>query len=73
MGAPRRVPDPRVSDQDAAVKYRGVPEAGAEFFSVGARRAYQLAEAGDLPTVRIGGRLRVPVGADGGLIREVTR
>ena len=40
-----------------------VPEAGKRYFNLGRNSAYAAAERGDLPTVRIGRLLRVPVRA----------
>ena len=40
-----------------------VPEAGRKYFGLGRNSAYAAAERGDLPTVRIGRLLRVPVRA----------
>ncbi|MEX2628656.1 MAG: helix-turn-helix domain-containing protein [Tistlia sp.] len=40
-----------------------VPEAGREFLNVSERRAYQLAEEGVIPTVRVGRKLIVPIAA----------
>jgi hypothetical protein len=38
-----------------------VPEAGRRYFGLGKNAAYRAAEAGQIPTVRVGGLLRVPV------------
>jgi hypothetical protein len=40
-----------------------VPEAGRKYFNLGRNSSYSAAERGDLPTVRIGKILRVPVRA----------
>jgi len=40
-----------------------VPEAGARYFGLSRNSAYQAAKAGQLPTIRIGRKLRVPVRA----------
>ncbi len=40
-----------------------VPEAGRRYFSMSRNASYQAAERGDIPTVRIGRLLRVPVAA----------
>ncbi|MCT8999214.1 helix-turn-helix domain-containing protein [Chelativorans intermedius] len=38
-----------------------VPEAGAIFFNLGRNAAYEAAKRGDIPTIRVGGIIRVPV------------
>jgi hypothetical protein len=38
-----------------------VPEAGRRYFGISRGAAYAAAERGDLPTIRIGRLLRVPV------------
>ncbi len=38
-----------------------VPEAGRLFFGLARNAAYDAAKAGDIPTVKIGGRIMVPV------------
>jgi hypothetical protein len=40
-----------------------VPEAGKRYFNLGRNSAYAAAERGDLPTIKIGRLLRVPVRA----------
>ena len=40
-----------------------VPEAGKRYFNLGRNAAYAAAERGDLPTIKIGRLLRVPVRA----------
>jgi len=40
-----------------------VPEAGRLYFSFGRNASYDAARRGDIPTVRIGRLLRVPVAA----------
>jgi hypothetical protein len=42
-------------------KTMSVPDAGAVFFGLGRNAAYRAAKRGDIPTVRIGGRILVPV------------
>jgi hypothetical protein len=48
---------------DAARKTLSVPEAGREYFDLGRNAAYAAASRGDIPTIRIGKLLRVPVKA----------
>jgi hypothetical protein len=38
-----------------------VPEAGAVFFDMGRNASYDAAKSGDIPTIRVGGLIRVPV------------
>jgi hypothetical protein len=40
-----------------------VPEAGRRYFGLGRVSSYEAAERGDIPTIRIGRLLRVPVRA----------
>jgi hypothetical protein len=38
-----------------------VPDAGRLFFNLARNAAYEAAKGGDIPTIRIGGRIMVPV------------
>jgi hypothetical protein len=38
-----------------------VPDAGREYFNLGRNASYEAARRGDIPTIRIGRLLRVPV------------
>ena len=38
-----------------------VPDAGAIFFGLSKNGAYEAARRGDIPTIKVGGRLMVPV------------
>jgi hypothetical protein len=38
-----------------------VPEAGRRYFDLGRNASYEAAKRGDLPTIKIGRLLRVPV------------
>jgi Helix-turn-helix domain len=40
-----------------------VPEAGKKYFGLGRNAAYSAAERGEIPTIKIGRLLRVPVRA----------
>jgi hypothetical protein len=40
-----------------------VPEAGRRYFKLGRNASYEAAKRGDIPTIRIGKLLRVPVRA----------
>jgi Helix-turn-helix domain len=44
-------------------KTLSVPEAGREYFDLSRNAAYAAAKRGDIPTIRIGKLLRVPVRA----------
>lgn len=38
-----------------------VPAAGAVFYGLGRNASYDAAKSGDIPTIRVGGLIRVPV------------
>lgn len=42
-------------------KTLSVPEAGRRYFELGRNASYDAARRGDLPTIRIGRLLRVPI------------
>lgn len=42
-------------------KTLSVPEAGREYFGLSKNGAYEAARRGDIPTIRVGRLLRVPV------------
>ena len=46
---------------DETPKTLSVPEAGRRYFDLAKNAAYEAARRGDIPVIRIGGRLRVPV------------
>jgi hypothetical protein len=46
---------------DETAKTVSVPEAGKRYFGISKNAAYAAAARGELPVIRIGGRLRVPV------------
>jgi hypothetical protein len=46
---------------DEAEKTLSVPVAGRRYFDLGKNASYTAAARKELPTIRIGGRLRVPV------------
>ena len=48
---------------DSRPKTITVPEAGAEYFGLSRNAAYAAAQRGDIPTIKIGRLLRVPVRA----------
>jgi hypothetical protein len=45
------------------VKTLSVPEAGKRYFGLSAQGSYSAAARGDLPIIRLGRRLRVPIRA----------
>jgi len=46
---------------DAEPKTLTVPEAGRRYFSLGRNASYEAARRGELPVIKIGRLLRVPV------------
>jgi hypothetical protein len=48
---------------NAAIQTLSVPKAGRDYFDLGRNAAYAAAKRGDIPTIRIGKLLRVPVRA----------
>lgn len=38
-----------------------VPDAGRLFFGLARNAAYDAAKSGDIPTIKVGGKIRVPV------------
>ena len=50
-----------VAVMDAQPKTLTVPEAGRRYFDLGRNASYEAARRGDIPTIRIGRLLRVPV------------
>ncbi len=50
-----------------------VPEAGRRYFGLSQNGSYVAAARGDIPTIRIGGRLRVPIAAMERLLENVCR
>jgi hypothetical protein len=42
-------------------KTLSVPHAGKQYFDLGRNASYDAARRGEIPVIRIGGRLRVPV------------
>tara|TARA_Y100001934_G_C12218575_1_gene709621 strand:- start:127 stop:423 length:297 start_codon:yes stop_codon:yes gene_type:complete len=49
-----------------------VPEAGSQYFGISRSSAYQAAHRGEIPTIRIGKLLRVPVAALDAIFEEAT-
>jgi hypothetical protein len=54
-------------------KTLSVPQAGREYFGLGRNASYEAARRGDLPTIKIGRLLRVPVVALERKLREAGR
>ncbi len=48
---------------DTKPKTISVPEAGRIYFDIGRDASYEAARRGDIPTIKIGKLLRVPVAA----------
>jgi len=48
---------------DEKPKTMSVPAAGKEYFDLGKNASYAAAARGEIPVIRIGSRLRVPVAA----------
>jgi len=53
----------RESRRDEPCKTMSVPEAGRAYFGLGRYSSYDAARRGDIPTIKIGRLLRVPVEA----------
>ena len=43
------------------VKTMSVPSAGKLYYDLGRNGSYEAAKRGDIPVIKVGGRLRVPV------------
>ena len=54
---------PLTDDVLAARKTISVPEAGRTFYDLGKRASYEAAQRGDIPVIKVGRKLRVPVAA----------
>jgi hypothetical protein len=50
-----------VVEMDPGPKTMTVPEAGRVYFALGRNASYEAARRGDIPTIKIGRLLRVPV------------
>jgi hypothetical protein len=57
--------DPPVYDTPLTLT---VPEAGKRYFNLSRNAAYDAAERGDIPTIRVGRLLRVPIKAMNALL-----
>jgi hypothetical protein len=47
--------------KDCDVKTMSVPTAGKVYFGLGRNGSYEAAKRGEIPVIKIGARLRVPV------------
>jgi hypothetical protein len=52
-----------VTMEHDAPKTLSVPEAGRQYFDLGKNASYEAARRGELPVIKIGSRLRVPIAA----------
>jgi hypothetical protein len=50
-------------EDDTPKKTLSVPEAGKRYFDLGRNASYEAARRGELPTIKIGRRLRVSIPA----------
>jgi len=48
---------------ETATKTMSVPEAGARYYNLSRNGSYDAARRGDIPTIKVGRLLRVPVAA----------
>lgn len=53
-------------------KTLSVPDAGRIYFGLGRNASYAAAARGEIPTIRIGSRLRVPIAALDKMLEEVS-
>jgi excisionase family DNA binding protein len=56
-------PRQKKADMSELPKTMTVPEAGAQYFGLSRAGSYAAAKNGDIPTIRVGRLLRVPVRA----------
>jgi hypothetical protein len=49
------------NSNDESPKTISVPAAGRQYFGLAKNASYEAAARGEIPVIRIGGRLRVPV------------
>jgi len=48
-------------EDDTPKKTLSVPEAGKRYFDLGRNASYEAARRGELPVIKVGSRLRVPI------------
>jgi excisionase family DNA binding protein len=46
---------------DEMTKTLSVPQAGRVYFNIGRNAAYDAVKRGEIPAIKIGGRIRVPI------------
>ena len=63
----------RVTMEPETRKTLSVPEAGKRYFDLGKNASYDAARRGELPVIKIGSRLRVPIAALERMLIEVGR
>jgi excisionase family DNA binding protein len=54
-------------------KTLSVPEAGRRYFNLGKNASYEAVKRGEIPVIKIGSRLRVPVVALDKMLEEAGR
>ena len=62
-----------MKNTDTSLKTMPVPDAGRIYFGLGRNASYEAAKRGDIPTIKIGGRLRAVVGALERMLDEAGR
>ena len=63
--------DTQMSIDQNQCKTMSVPECGKLYFDIGKNASYEAAKRGDIPTIKIGGKLRVPIVAAERKLEEV--
>ncbi len=70
--APKGAADAALAAAQAAVEHTiSVQEAGRRYFNISKNASYQAAAAGQIPTIRVGRLLRVPIKAMEKLLASV--
>jgi Helix-turn-helix domain len=67
----RFAPTGTVPVENDAPKTLSVPKAGKQYFDLGRNASYEAARRGELPVIKIGRRLRVPIAALERMLAEV--
>jgi hypothetical protein len=62
-----------MKNTDTSPKTMPVPDAGRIYFGLGRNASYEAAKRGDIPTIKIGGRLRAVVSALERMLEEAGR
>jgi hypothetical protein len=63
----------RHNDNEHNSKTLSVPEAGRRYFNLGRNGSYEAAKRGEIPVIKIGDRVRVPVIALDRMLAEAGR